>query len=170
MGLQSTTATLRASVANLRLGHSSALMTPNLPHPDDFTMLLCTEFVTNTRNTWHSGCGPRDSQAGLSSLSSPCTPPGERTPEWETPRHIPAQGQPEGQRAATGMGCKPVSPAHFYYYQQVFTVVNTSDGRRGGSNMITGEAKGGRCGAASSPASPNQLLHFRGDVRWLTLF
>lgn len=29
----------------------------------------------------------------------------------------------------TGIGCKPVSPAH--YYQQVFTVVNSSDGRKG---------------------------------------
>lgn len=70
----------------------------------------------------------------------------------------------------TGMGCKPVSPARFYYYQQVFMVVNTSDGRREVSNMSTGETKGGKYGAASSPASPTQLLHFKGDARWLTSF
>lgn len=87
------------------------------------------------------------------------------TSEWETPRHIPAQGHPEGQRAAMGMSCKPVSPAHFYYYQKVFTVVNTSDGRREGSNMSTEETKGGRYGAAGSSASPSQLPHSKGDVK-----
>lgn len=36
--------------------------------------------------------------------------------------------------------------------------------------MSTGETKGGKYGAASSPASPSKLLHFKGDAEWLTLF
>lgn len=78
MGLQSTTASLtRGSVANLCLGHSCALMAPNLPHPGDFYQValyrVCDKHQAHTV-LWLWTLG----QPGwaLLALNCPCTLPG----------------------------------------------------------------------------------------------